>query len=212
MPSVLLRVTARWRETDGGRWRRGQGTRNLQHRDRLVRERKRRGGRAGRYVDRARSQCNRQVLRRTCRLPGCRDEKELEFFIKKWCGYPMSYPILHIGFRGSEEVLHLCDESEDDQPEDDQSEDDDSSRASLKEIRDWMGALCENRIVHFSSCSVLRGADVKPLLRDNGFSPTSATRSELKFSRTVWRGGSSPTRCFSAGRPSFRCCSADLGC
>lgn len=90
----------------------------------------------------------------------CRDvatKKELKFFLKKWCSYPMSYPILHIGIHGSSETLHLYDGDE----------------VSLEEISDWMTVSCENCIVHFSSCSVLRGADVKPLLRDNGFSAVS---------------------------------------
>lgn len=103
----------------------------------------------------------------------CRDvatKDELKFFIEKWCNYPMSYPILHIGIHGSSGKLHLYD----------------GSKVCLEEVSRWITGNCENCIVHFSSCSVLRGADLAPFLEDGGFSAVSGYRKIMYPMTDAW--------------------------
>lgn len=103
----------------------------------------------------------------------CRDvatKDELKFYVQKWCGYPMSYPVLHIGIHGSSGMLHLYDGSE----------------VTLEEISDWMTVSCRNCIVHSSSCSVLKGADLTPLLEDCGFSAVSGYRKTMYPMINAW--------------------------
>ena len=103
----------------------------------------------------------------------CRDvatKEELKFFIQRWCSYPMSYPILHIGIHGSSGTLHLYDGSE----------------VTLKDLSGWMTASCENCIVHFSSCSVLKGTDLVPLLEDCEFSAVSGYRKKMYPMVDAW--------------------------
>ena len=75
-------------------------------------------------------------------------KKEFKFFIKRWCEYPLSYPILHIGIHGSAGQVHLAD----------------GCAVDLREIADWIDVHCDNCIIHFSSCGVLRGTDLSPFL------------------------------------------------
>ena len=104
----------------------------------------------------------------------CRDvatKNELMFFIRRWCDYPMSYPVLHIGIHGSKGALHLSDKSE----------------VCLAEFSSWITRSCENCVVHFSSCNVLKGADVAPLLEGSGgFSAVSGYRKTMYPMVDAW--------------------------
>ena len=103
----------------------------------------------------------------------CRDvatKDELKFFVERWCGYPMSFPILHIGIHGSSGKLHLYDGSE----------------VTLEEVSSWITVSCKNCVVHFSSCSVLKGADLKPLLEGCGFSAVSGYRKTMYPMIDAW--------------------------
>ena len=96
---------------------------------------------------------------------------ELEFFVRRWCRYPMSYPILHIGIHGSAGKVWLGD----------------GSGVSLAEIASWIDVSCENCIVHFSSCSALKGTDVAPFLEgERGFSAVSGYRKIMYPMLDAW--------------------------
>ena len=97
---------------------------------------------------------------------------ELQFFIKRWCRYPMSYPILHIGIHGTPGEVHLGDGS-----------------VSLPEIARWIRdeVSCKNCIVHFSSCSALRGTDMAPFLDgEGGFSAVSGYGKKMYPMVNAW--------------------------
>ena len=71
-------------------------------------------------------------------------KEEFKFYIKKWCSYPMDYPILHIGIHGVRNGLELYD----------------GSIVELSEVSNWIksrGVSCKDCVVHFSSCSSLLG-------------------------------------------------------
>lgn len=91
-------------------------------------------------------------------------KEELKFFIKRWCSYPTSYPILHIGIHGTPGHVHLPDGSE----------------VSLSKIASWIDVSCENCIVHFSSCATQRATDPAPFLEQCGFSAVSG------YSKTMY--------------------------
>lgn len=90
-------------------------------------------------------------------------KEELKFFIERWCSYPMSYPILHIGIHGTKGRVHLPDGSE----------------VCLSEIVSWIDVSCENCIAHFSSCSTQRAIDPTPFF-EQGFSAVSG------YSKTMY--------------------------
>ena len=92
-------------------------------------------------------------------------KEELRFFVKRWCEYPYSYPILHIGIHGTPGKVCLPDDS----------------YISLPEIASWIDVSCENCVIHFSSCGALRGIDPMPFLEGPGaFSAVSG------YSKTMY--------------------------
>lgn len=85
---------------------------------------------------------------------------ELEFYVKKWCSYPMRYPILHIGIHGVRHGVKLYD----------------GTTVELTEIAEWIastGVSCANCVVHFSACGALYGTDTDVFLDACGFSAVS---------------------------------------
>lgn len=98
--------------------------------------------------------------------------KEFKFFVRKWCSYPVEYPILHIGVHGVEHGLELYD----------------GTIVELGEIANWIkssGVSCENSVVHFSSCGSLRGTDTSPF-NDCGFSAVSGYTGKMYPVDTAW--------------------------
>ena len=83
-------------------------------------------------------------------------KEELKFFIKRWCRYPMSYPILHIGIHGTPGKVALSD-----------------SEVSLSKIASWIDVSCKNCVILFSSCNAVQAMDPAPFLKGNEFSAVS---------------------------------------
>lgn len=99
--------------------------------------------------------------------------KEFKFFIKKWCSYPMEYPILHIGIHGVRHGLELYD----------------GSFVALSDIAKWIKSSdvsCENSVIHFSSCGSLRGTDTSAFLYDCGFSAVSGYTKKMYPVLSAW--------------------------
>ena len=97
-------------------------------------------------------------------------KKELKFFIKRWCKYPWSYPILHIGIHGSAGQVCLAD-----------------GPVDIREIGGWINVPCDNCIIHFSSCGVLRGADLTSFLDGEGsFSAVSGYSKKMYPMFDAW--------------------------
>ena len=97
-------------------------------------------------------------------------KEELKFFVKRWCRYPMSYPILHIGIHGNPGKLQLSD-----------------AQVSLSKIASWIDVSCKNCIIHFSSCSAIQGLDLAPFLEGTGgFSAVSGYSKDMYPMVDAW--------------------------
>lgn len=102
---------------------------------------------------------------------------ELRAYLQEWKSLSyLKYPILYLGYHGAEGHIVL-------------GEQDfwGNSDISLEQLAEGLGDKCDNRVVHFGSCSTLdvEGRRIRSFLRNTNVSAVSGYREEIDWMESV---------------------------